>query len=71
MRVILFKSSAATPRFFKSKHQHAVQIALKKVATRSNGAKFCNSYSGSFLVDALNAATFKVDDKAYATTQEV
>lgn len=30
-----------------------------------------NSYRGSFLVDALNAATFKVDDTAYATIQKV
>ena len=68
VRLMLFKTSAAIPGFFKSDRQNVASITLKKVATTSSGVKFYNSYRGCLVVDALNSVNFKVDDK---TTQEV
>ena len=57
---MLFKSSGATPGFFKSKHQNVVPITLKNYP-----------YRGNLALDALNAANFEVDDKSYFKIQEV
>ena len=37
---------------------------MKKISTASNGAKFCNSYRGSFMEDAQCSITFKMDEKS-------
>ena len=71
IRVMLFKSSAATPDFLKSKRQNAVPNTLRKVATAGNNAKFYNSYRGSLVVDAGVAVDFKVDDRTFLTIEEV
>ena len=57
---MLFKSSGATPGFFKSKYQNVVPITLKNYL-----------YGGNLALDALNAANFEVDDKSYFKIQEV
>lgn len=71
IRVMHFKSSSATPEFFRSKRQNAVPITLKKIATTSNNVKFYNSFRGSLVSEAVNAIDFKVDDKTYITIKDV
>ena len=61
---MLNKSSGVTTNIFKARKSNLVQVAVKKVSTASNSAKFYSSYRGSLMEDDSCGITFKMDNNS-------